>query len=88
MKRPDNDRNPIMSLRPSGFLWQGGIAPLGYVENSILHANQLNYVCAKTVIDSTKLRLMKGPKSFLGGLCPQTPLFATCFAHGFVLPLQ
>ena len=74
MKTPDNDRNPIMSLRPSGFLWQGGIAPLGYVENSILHANQLNYVCAKTVIDSTKLCLINGPKSkFSGGACLQTP---------------
>ena len=35
----------------------------------------VNYVCAKTVTDSTKLHLIKGPKTkFPGGAYPQTPL--------------
>ena len=35
----------------------------------------VNYVCTKTVPDSTKLRLIKGPKSkFPRGACPRTPL--------------
>ena len=36
--------------------------------------------------NSPKLHLIKGPKSkFPRGACPQTPQFATCFAHGYVL---
>ena len=55
-----------------------GICPLGYVENFILHVNQLFNdtinVCAKTVPDSTKLRLIKGPKSkFPRGSKPPNP---------------
>ena len=43
----------------------------GYAENSILlnssFNDTINYVCAKTVSDSTKLRLIKGPKSKFPG---------------------
>ena len=46
----------------------------------------VNYVCVKTVPDSTKLRLIKGPKSkFPREASPQTPYFATCFTHGYIL---
>ena len=35
----------------------------------------VNYVCVKTAPDSTKLRLIKGPKSkFPQGACPRTAL--------------
>ena len=35
----------------------------------------VNYVCVKTVPDSTKVRLIKGPKpKFPGGECPWIPL--------------
>ena len=48
----------------------------------------INYVCAKTVPDSTKLHLMRGPK-FPGGACPQTPLVShmlcTWIAHIYIL---
>ena len=46
----------------------------------------VNYVCAKTVPDSTKLCIIKGPKSkFPRGSMPRTPLVCPCFAHEYVL---
>ena len=65
---------PLCNSVESGFLcppwlWVAPPHP-GYAMNSTI-INE----CAKTVPDSTKLRLIKGPKSkFLGGVCPQTPL--------------
>ena len=42
-------------------------------KNHNLHLTDVNY-CAKTVPDSTKLLLLKGPNYFLRWACSQTPL--------------
>ena len=43
----------------------------------------VNYVCAKTVPDSTKLYLIKS--KFSGGAPPGSPYFTTCFPYRYVL---
>ena len=44
------------------------------------YLTDLNYVCMKTVPDSTKLWLIKSPKSkFPRGACPRTPLVCHIF---------
>ena len=71
--------------------------PLGYAENFFLYVNQLykgfnntiNFVCVKTVQDSTKLYLIKGSKSKLPwGSMPLDPLVCHMLEHGYVLAPQ
>ena len=65
--------------------WQMDLACSPLDREFYLHVNQLqkltqNYVRAKTVLDFTKLHLIKGPKSKLhGGTCPQTSLVCHIF---------
>ena len=44
------------------------------IKGQKFYLTDVNYVCTKTVPDSTKLWLIKGPKSnFPRGACPRTP---------------
>ena len=42
----------------------------------------VNYVCAKIVLDSTKLKVQN--ENFPGEHAPRSPYFATCFAHRYI----